>query len=733
MKKTCMKKTAGGSLGMCCAAALVLILLGCEDPVTELRYVDREVSVPFGIRIETAADLAKIGIDPEFPVSGEYYLGEDIDLSVLNTGTAGEEEGGKPYVWRPIGSTCKECGGPLISSGANSTQSLPISCINEDCTLFGVSQRPFSGIFHGNGKKISGLVLSGGTEEDGYKGALYVGLFGYIQGAYIHDLTIELANTAEQRIGYTGESISDKPHIAVLAGFARNARIANITLQVKETGGLYVTAVATTTGTTYAGGAVGSAYDTTLTGITSSIPLDINGGGEQTAGGIAAALTTGEISNAEMTGNIRVESGTGLSVGGIGGTIGGTLKNCTVNLEAMTIQMARTTGVGGSVSVGGIAGSGDQIIDCTAEITTIKVDSTDTVARNIYMGGLAGSTSQGIENSRARFDTLQVTAEDTTPYMSIFVGGLVGNGSKISRSYIEGEAAISLNLPYTGTYSIQVGGLAGMGDVSRSYIQVPVTITITTGVTGPIYAGGLTGNGVAEYSYIGTSSKHAKLHITKTNTALLTGYTSNLVSAGGVSGQASITTDKPYQYNYSFCDIMLKTSGGGTTQPGQAAGGLVGYLPYPNGKVTECFAAGTVTITNNYAGGETTAIINAGGIAGLVPNGPYFPLNIEKCAALNGTVLINGSNTGSTVKWGRISPLDIIEDAQQITSYTNNITTISGTPPSGYTPVNAQESTDGLYKSGISSTDFLGTETDQLGWNSDVWKWDEVNGYPVLK
>ncbi|MHB9293191.1 hypothetical protein Holit_02312 [Hollandina sp. SP2] len=735
MKKMRMRKTAGRGLGMFYAAGLVLILLGCQDPVTELRYVDREVSVPYGIRIETAADLAKIGIDPEFPANGEYYLGEDIDLSDLDPEPSGiEEEGEGPgYVWRPIGSTCKECGGPLISSRATSDQGLPISCINEDCTLYSVSQEPFSGIFHGNGKKISGLVLSGGTKQDGYQGALYAGLFGYIQGAYIHSLTIELANTEENPVVYTGNGTqSDIPIIAALAGFASSSKIEDITLEAKAGAGLYVIP---SQNTTYIGGAVGHGQGTTLTKISSAIPLNSTAtetASEQYMGGIAGSINSGNIENAKMTGTITIgsEGSTVIAGGIVGSGQSVSVKKSDAAFEALKIHYNRTVANGNSITAGGIAGQGVNLTGCTATFTALEIDAEGIAVGAISLGGLLGS-SGSIEAGHARFDTITVTVDRTTAHTgNVIVGGLLGWGTnqKITSSYLEGSGTITVTAP-NRTYNkdFYVGGLAGEGDISRSRIPEGIVIGVETGTWGTIYSGGLTGKGVAEYSFIGSRENPATVQVTRKNSDPHSNFDQAFV--GGISGYALLgaySGTKSFQYNYAFCTVSLETQGASTISQGQSVGGLAGYVEgsthYNNGSFTESYAAGAVTLTNNYEGAEEGVSFNAGGIAGYT-----FLIPISRCAALNGAVTIDGINTAAAKNWRRIA-----YPKEQAELFSHNITTVTQTIPSGYTLQNGPDTGDGELKtSSLGQTDF---GIAGLNWDfENTWEWDSAAGLPVLQ
>jgi hypothetical protein len=568
------------------------------------------------------------------------------------------EEGGPPNIWRPIGSTCPSCGGPLGAS---------LVCQDEECALYGVTQEPFSGILHGWGKKVFGLVLADGeaAEAAGYAGAAYMGLFGYIRGAYIHDLTIELANTAEQTVS--------QQNIGVLAAYASNSRIADITLQAAEGAGLYIEGTQTHANTGGAGGAAGMTNGCVLRNITSSISIvsDIKTGIAQNLGGIAGRILASKISNAEMTGNITIDSmGSNLRVGGIVGYApsanpANSLNNCNANINTFTIR----TSASFTFSAGGIAGEIVELAGCAAVIGAFSVDDegpiSSTVTSNI--GGLAGTGT--IKNSHAQIDDKLIYTRlktDGSAGKTIYIGGLVGNGA-VSRSYIKNAATIDVTVKQNIS-GVNVGGLTGRGAVDNSFIgarSTPATITVKNVFTDKTYVGGLCG---------------------------------------------IATNNAAYKNNYAFCNVNLEITGG----TGQSAGGLVGN-PATNYSITNSYAAGSVIVKNNAT--EGTLAVTAGGIAGSAKT-------IEKCAALNGEVTITCNGDATVTKnWGRI--------ASGGTTFTNNITTITKTTPDGHSITDCADTADGLFKDSVTQADF---DTGGLGWDfTDVWEWDEESGYPVLK
>ena len=722
-----------GAAAMICGC--MLAALGCDH---ETRSVARSIEVPVesGIEIQTAQQLADIGIVEEYPADGEYYLSGDIDLSPL-------WEDDPEYIWWGIGSTCKECGGPLLPVD-KMTHTLPLRCENRDCSLYLETQQPFSGVLHGNGYTIKGLKLpaesAGGGASTGYEEALYFGLFGYINTAYIHDLTVEVANTEDERAAYSGTDVSTvnmKPSFGALAGVARGSRIENVHIEAAAAdAGLYVSGpVSTSISGTYIGGVVGQGYDSSLANVSSETMVDVDGKGNEYIGGIAGALT-GTISGAKVTAkNITaVTTGETTNVAGIcTGTA--TMRNCTVTMDKLSFKSNATASAAKTISLSGI-GSG-AIADCVVEIDIIKAESAATVSHGFQVGGISSGGGYNIERSRIHFGKIEVTAGYDTPYVSSNIGGIVSNIAntyKVSRCVVEGDGQIVVNLPKkgngtsnSGTGNVYVGGLAGSGNVSHSSIQGALNISVTTGMSVTIYAGGLTGNGVAEYGSIGTADNHAVLSVVKTTTENddFYSYFYNYIFIGGVSGYAAPSPTLPFQYNVSFCDVTLQTS----LMASQAlpVGGVAGSISTGADSVTECLAAGSVTLTNNYSGNETDEVIYAGGIAAMTSNAAT--LIISKCAALNGTLVIDGSNTAAGKTWRRIAyPSSNVAS----TKFVNNITNIP--LPDGYSAnLDAADKQDGLTVTEINEDTFFGTGEGQLGWNRAVWDWDAASGFPVLK
>lgn len=206
----------------------------------------------------------------------------------------------------------------------------------------------FTGTLDGNGHKISGFRINGNGSE-------YVGLFGYVNGGKIYNLTLENAVV----------SVSDTKGRGVyaggIAGFARNdAVIENCTFN----------GTITASGATVTAGGIAGDFEGTLKGVRSSGALTVNAGGEY------------------------VYSFTG----GIAGKAEGTVSGCKSDMAIVTTEndnsgypMETTGGIVGLMK--------GEICDCYFEGT---VNATD--YKTVYHGGIAGSINGNIATSYTDYE-----------------------------------------------------------------------------------------------------------------------------------------------------------------------------------------------------------------------------------------------------------------------------------------------------------------------------------------
>ncbi len=281
-----------------------------------------------------------------------------------------------------------------------------------DFNIIGTSKgNAFSGVFDGNGKKISNFSYTS-------TGTSYIGLFGYVDdsNAEIKDLGLVDPNVDAGTGGYVGSLVGD------LEG-------GNISNCYAEGGSV--------SGDDNVGGLVGDNDDTISNCYSSG---DVSG--DNSVGGLVGSnkdfislwpgmISTRMISNCYSTGSVSGR----INVGGlVGGNWDGTITNCYAH--------------GGSVSghwyVGGLVGGNwdGTITNCYAHGGSVSGD--------LSVGGLVG------RNFRGTITNCYSTGSVAGDY---YVGGLVG------RNFLSGTISNCYSIGgVTGT--MYVGGLVGDGSIA---------------------------------------------------------------------------------------------------------------------------------------------------------------------------------------------------------------------------------------------------------------------------
>jgi hypothetical protein len=183
-----------------------------------------------------------------------------------------------------------------------------------DWTPIGSYSDPFTGKLDGNGHTISGLKFKNTNNN-----TQFIGLFGYIDGAEIKNLKVQVANSADT-INLT---LTNDQYFGVIAGYAVNG--ATLT-KTTVTSAAPLAIHKSGTSSLYAGGVVGLANGATISKSASSITLGIINSAtafafssaSAYAGGIAGVTEQGAIDNSYATGNISANSDLA-TAGGIAG------------------------------------------------------------------------------------------------------------------------------------------------------------------------------------------------------------------------------------------------------------------------------------------------------------------------------------------------------------------------------------------------------------------------------
>lgn len=292
-------------------------------------------------------------------------------------------------------------------------------------TPIGVESTPFMGILKGNGHTISGLMVNRPNSD-------HVGLFGYVNGARINDLTIKAS------------SVTGRNYVSVLCGVSYgNCSFTNCDVEISNK----------LSGLCDVGGIVGFMQE----GSTIS-DCDVKGNIESkagstlacgTVGGIGGTVEDANVSNCTYNGSITAKV---KYAGGLIGSIHGcSLKNCTVKCPVI-----------GEESVGGLCGIAcetNTIEDCTQEG---DITGTSNVSGGVSL--LDVGSSNTFKNSHHK-GTITNTGDYTGGMVAKSDGGCIAGmescshfGDIVGSNYIGGiigaSIATAVQTPTLNTYNV---------------------------------------------------------------------------------------------------------------------------------------------------------------------------------------------------------------------------------------------------------------------------------------
>ena len=308
----------------------------------------------------------------------------------------------------------------------------------------GNESEPFYGHLDGEGHAINNLWINQPAGN-------YIGLFGYVSGGELRNLTISLDAV---------KGIKGHTNIGILTGALQDASITGCSVN----GSLWAS--------NNTGGLIGhTRQECFITNNTATVTITVDTFGENIGG--LTGLSDSLVENCSTTGNIYVVGNEGI-VNNLGGLIGKSqaiVKDCfslvtlanngnafvggamggLVGRNQAPIEDSNAGGdVTGAINIGGLVGDSYALVtNCFA---------TGNIAAEAYAGGLIGSSDQ-VEDSYAT-GTVTINSEDG--------GGLVGHSyGSVLRCYAEGSVF--------GPKAI--GGLIGSsgGNVSLSYATGDVT------------------------------------------------------------------------------------------------------------------------------------------------------------------------------------------------------------------------------------------------------------------
>ncbi|MBN1974445.1 MAG: hypothetical protein JW787_12475 [Sedimentisphaerales bacterium] len=529
---------------------------------------------------------------------------------------------------------------------------------NKDFNIIGyyknkTDNKPFSGTFNGNNKKITGFTYKSSAINR-------IGLFGYINGEkaqikdlgivdpnisadggeYIGSLTAHFANGIITNCYVAGGHIAGAEIVGALVGWNEpNQPIIDIEKQTFEKSKItHCSSTANVSGTTKIGGLVGF-NEGVITDCTSTSDANVTGATE--IGGLVG-LNKGIIIDCISAAHANI---TGISqIGGLAGTNDGIIMDCNSTADP---------NVTGTIEIGGLAGLNNGLI----------ADCNSTAGANVNgitkVGGMAGSNTGIITDCNSTADGVAGTTE---------IGGLAGLNTGIISD------CDSIANGVAGT--TKIGGMAGLNN------GLITDCNSNAAVTGDSQIGGFVG---FNCSIIRNCNSAGAVSGNK-NVGALAGNNSGNISdsstEGSVVGQENVggitgINNGGYIKNCSSINTIngkvlvggLAGINSGNIINSSSAGEIAGdsYVGGCAGKnyfyILNCLSTADVEVIYDYAGGlagsnESNGIIencySTGSVSGRIDIGGLLGFNdgvVMKCYS-TGSVIDNYSIDGVSVGFG---------------------------------------------------------------------------------
>lgn len=340
------------------AAPHVVTITGPNTPVS-ITMIEVSGGYPYKdyIPITGAADLKKLADgDPEFPLTGDYFLTQTISLSDYAS-------------WTPIGS--------------------------------------FSGTFDGNGWQITELVINDPAASN-------LGLFAEVSGGTVQNLKLDgvyiNGNNAVGGItgGNNGGTISNCEVSGTVQG---QSQVGGVVGGSSGTGTVEdCVSSATVMGIGYVGGVVGRNSGAAIENCSSTGTVEGNDG-VGGVGGVAGTNVAGTIEYCFATGPVTADPGSYIG-GVVGHNSDATVNNC--YYAGTLVEVSFLSGSSPTPHLGGVAGLniGTSIVSNCYALGSLKLTAAD--GSSSYVGGVVGR-HQGttVENCVALNGELSISADVT--------------------------------------------------------------------------------------------------------------------------------------------------------------------------------------------------------------------------------------------------------------------------------------------------------------------------------
>ncbi|MCD7746342.1 MAG: hypothetical protein LUI13_13865 [Lachnospiraceae bacterium] len=433
--------------------------------------------------------------------------------------------------------------------------------------------------------------------------------------------------------------------------------------------------------------------------------------------------------NAKLTANINLQNKTWVPIGSYSGTFDGngkTISGLYINstsgyqgffstvsggtVKSLTLSGNGITGAGSTGSIAGALTNGGTIESCTNNVPV--------TGSGYYVGGIVGYVAKGNITSCTNNAALSNTSADlggiagfiesgctvssctntgTVSGSSSYFGGIVGNsgtssagGNTISNCINSGAVSCNNN----------VGGILGY-------------MMNTTAVSGCVNSGAVSATGGWVGGVVGNMTTASSSSVSScSNSGTVTGggdYTGGVVAyaAGSITGcsnSGAVTGSGDYTGGIigSGAIAVSQCANTGTVSGPRRVGGIIGRLS-SGGTVRNCYNAGAVSCTNQYAGG----------IVGESYGTIYVSHNYGK---------ITGTSVGAII--GYVNSSGAISSAWYLSDTGNSVYGTGKT-------VGANARTTGQFASGYVTYSMQNTAGSSQIWGQDLTS-ATPDPYPVL-
>lgn len=283
-------------------------------------------------------------------------------------------------------------------------------------TPIGSSGKPFSGVFDGNGKTVSGIYMTGG----------WIGLFGQLNGAEICNLTVDNSyfNGTGTNVGAVAANISGA------ATAISNVKLTDkVTVKTTQYGGAVIGVAKADVrfeSVSFAGEQNASVKHSGLLGVAencNAVFEKCTSSGNFTAASMGSGFVGTLVTGGSVTVNNCVFSGSLTVNGSTVGAVVAELNGGTVKVNGLRVSASAVSGTGNSV--GGIVG----FTNGGTEITLKNVVNEAPVSGKDYVGGFIGWSQSKLDiDDCANLGSVTASGNQC--------GGIVGKANNTSASTV---------------------------------------------------------------------------------------------------------------------------------------------------------------------------------------------------------------------------------------------------------------------------------------------------------